>query len=90
MKGSNGGWKDFLTVYDKKVGISLSDRARRTPEALIAFLNGFSNDDDLKVIGQWNIILYFDSAYIKKDLVLSSLSLIASYCSYLFPIKVTF
>ncbi|KAL4567204.1 hypothetical protein LXL04_022780 [Taraxacum kok-saghyz] len=48
MKGSNGGWKEFLTVYDKKVGVSLSDPARRSPEALLAFLNTFTNVDDLK------------------------------------------
>lgn len=48
MKGSNGGWKDFLRVYDKKVGVSLSDPARRSPDALIAFLKTFSNADDLK------------------------------------------
>lgn len=48
LKGSNGGWKDFLSVYDKKVGISLSDPARRSPESLIAFLKTFTNADDLK------------------------------------------
>ncbi|XP_052625361.1 small RNA degrading nuclease 1 isoform X4 [Lactuca sativa] len=48
MKGSNGVWKDFLTVYAKKVGVSLSDPARRSPEALIAFLYTFSDADDLK------------------------------------------
>ncbi|XP_024975945.1 small RNA degrading nuclease 1 [Cynara cardunculus var. scolymus] len=60
MKGSNGGWKDFLSVYDKKVGISLSDPARRTPEALIAFLKTFSNDEDLK---------FFDKVVEKHDSV---------------------
>lgn len=49
MKGSNGGWKEFLAVYDKKIGVSLSDPARRSTEALIAFLNTFSDIDDLKV-----------------------------------------
>ncbi|GJU99736.1 small RNA degrading nuclease 1 [Tanacetum coccineum] len=48
MKGENGAWKDFLKVYDTKVGVSLSDPARRSPEALIAFLKTFSNVDDLK------------------------------------------
>ncbi|XP_071703169.1 small RNA degrading nuclease 1 [Rutidosis leptorrhynchoides] len=52
MKGSDGGWKDFLSVYDKKVGISLSDPARRSPEALIAFLKTFTNADDLKFFGK--------------------------------------
>ncbi|KAL8238119.1 hypothetical protein R6Q59_019200 [Mikania micrantha] len=48
MEGSNGGWKEFLSVYDKRFGKSLCDPARRTPEALIAFLKTFSNADDLK------------------------------------------
>ncbi|PWA54150.1 small RNA degrading nuclease 1 [Artemisia annua] len=48
MKGENGGWKDFLKLYDTKVGVSLSDPARRSPEALIAFLKTFTNVDDLK------------------------------------------
>nr|XP_043606552.1 small RNA degrading nuclease 1 [Erigeron canadensis] len=47
MKGSNGGWKDFLAVYDKN-GVSLSDPARRSEEALIGFLKTFTNADDLK------------------------------------------
>ncbi|MFS8033267.1 putative exoribonuclease II [Helianthus anomalus] len=48
MEGCNGGWKEFLSVYDKKLGKSLSDPARRAPDALIAFLKTFSNVDDLK------------------------------------------
>ncbi|KAK1419020.1 hypothetical protein QVD17_28176 [Tagetes erecta] len=48
MEGSNGGWKEFLSVYDKKVGKSLSDPARRSPDDLIAFVKTFSNADDLK------------------------------------------
>lgn len=58
MKGSNGGWKDFLIVYDKKIGVSLSDPARRTPETLIAFLNTFTDPDDLK---------FFDKVLEKHD-----------------------
>ncbi|KAI7739281.1 hypothetical protein M8C21_017511 [Ambrosia artemisiifolia] len=48
MEGSNGGWKEFLSVYDKKLGKSLSDPAKRAPDALLAFLNTFTNLDDLK------------------------------------------
>ncbi|KAK9053255.1 hypothetical protein SSX86_029888 [Deinandra increscens subsp. villosa] len=48
MEGSNGGWKEFLSVYDKKFGKSLSDPARRSPDALIAFLKTFTSVDDLK------------------------------------------
>ncbi|KAI3813376.1 hypothetical protein L1987_18098 [Smallanthus sonchifolius] len=58
MEGSNGGWKEFLTVYDKKFGKSLSDPARRSPDALIAFLKTFSNADDLK---------FFDKVVEKHD-----------------------
>lgn len=49
LKGSKGGWKEFLKSYDKKLGASVSDPARRSAEALIAFLNTFSRQDDLMV-----------------------------------------
>ncbi|XP_076900850.1 small RNA degrading nuclease 3-like [Bidens hawaiensis] len=48
MTGSNGDWKEFLTVYDKKLGKSLSDPAKRSPADLIAFLKTFTNEGDLK------------------------------------------
>lgn len=48
MEGDNGGWKDFLRVYDKKFGASMSDPARRTPEVLRAFLDTFKKEEDLK------------------------------------------
>lgn len=49
MKGSKGGWKEFLNFYDKKIGASLSDPSRRPPDTLLAFLKTFTQDDDLKV-----------------------------------------
>lgn len=49
MKGSKGGWKDFLQFYDKKFGHSMSDPARRSVEDLAAFLKTFTKDEDLKV-----------------------------------------
>lgn len=49
MAGSKGPWKDFLKFYDKKFGPSISDPARRPIESLAAFLNTFTEDDDLKV-----------------------------------------
>ncbi|KAL2531636.1 Small RNA degrading nuclease 3 [Abeliophyllum distichum] len=48
MVGSKGGWKDFLKFYDKKLGTSLSDPARRSVESLVAFLKTFSQENDLK------------------------------------------
>ena len=48
MKGSKGNWKEFLSVYDSKFGVSLSDPARRSTDSLVAFLTTFS-EDDLKV-----------------------------------------
>ncbi|KAK1439014.1 hypothetical protein QVD17_04829 [Tagetes erecta] len=48
MEGSNGGWKEFISVYDKRFGKSLSDPAKRSHEALIAFLKTFTNADHLK------------------------------------------
>lgn len=50
MEGSKGGWKQFLSSYDKKNGASLSDPSRRSPEVLLAFLSTFTEEEDLKVI----------------------------------------
>lgn len=50
MAGSKGHWKDFLKIYDKKLGTSLSDPSRRSVDDLVAFLKTFIQDDDLKVI----------------------------------------
>ncbi|KAF6174776.1 hypothetical protein GIB67_031300 [Kingdonia uniflora] len=52
MKGDKGGWKEFLLVYDKKMGTSVSDPARRSKDDLAAFLNTFTNGDDLKVFAR--------------------------------------
>ena len=56
MKGSIGTWKEFLSVFDKKFGSSLSDPTRRSTDALAAFLNTFSEKDDLKVINLTNAV----------------------------------
>ncbi|CAN4109613.1 unnamed protein product [Withania somnifera] len=45
MKGSKGGWKDFLRSYDKKFGDSLSDPSKRSIDVLLEFLKTFSEDD---------------------------------------------
>ena len=56
MKGSKGSWKEFLSVFDRKFGSSLSDPTRRSTDALAAFLNTFSQKDDLKVINLTNAV----------------------------------
>ncbi|KZV40586.1 small RNA degrading nuclease 3-like [Dorcoceras hygrometricum] len=48
MAGSKGQWKDFLKVYDKKFGTSLSDPSRRNIESLDAFLKTFAKSSDLE------------------------------------------
>lgn len=52
MEGTAGGWKEFLTSYDKKFGSSLSDPARRSKDALSSFLKTFTKEDDLKFIAK--------------------------------------
>ncbi|KAF7130539.1 hypothetical protein RHSIM_Rhsim10G0113000 [Rhododendron simsii] len=47
MMGSKGNWKQFLAVYDKQFGASLSDPAKRSVDALASFLKTFSQEDDL-------------------------------------------
>ncbi|TVU16371.1 hypothetical protein EJB05_39930, partial [Eragrostis curvula] len=44
LKGSDGGWKDFLARNDKKFGASVSDPKKRTRDVLLAFLQTFSKD----------------------------------------------
>ncbi|XP_059296325.1 small RNA degrading nuclease 1-like [Lycium ferocissimum] len=53
MKGSSGGWKDFLRSHDKKFGVSLSDPSKRSVDVLLAFLKTFSQDD----------LKYFDKVF---------------------------
>ncbi|CAL1372095.1 unnamed protein product [Linum trigynum] len=49
-KGTKGSWKEFLNVYDKKFGSSLSDPGKRPKEALASFLQTFSGEDDSKFV----------------------------------------
>jgi RNA exonuclease 1 len=44
LKGSDGGWKDFLVKNDRKLGSSASDPKKRTRGFLLAFLLTFSKD----------------------------------------------
>ena len=50
MKGTKGGWKEFLKVHDKEFGASLNDPTKRSNDVLLAFLKSFVKEDDLKVI----------------------------------------
>lgn len=50
LKGTEGGWKDFLNTYDKKLGSSLSDPLRRSNGCLVSFLKTFTKENELKVI----------------------------------------
>ncbi|XP_010270848.1 PREDICTED: small RNA degrading nuclease 1-like isoform X2 [Nelumbo nucifera] len=52
MKGAAGGWKEFLDHYDKKLGSSLSDPARRSIDVLAAFLKTFTKEEDLKIFAK--------------------------------------
>ncbi|KAK9678509.1 hypothetical protein RND81_11G216400 [Saponaria officinalis] len=47
MKGDKGDWKEFLTVFDKKFGASMSDPAKRTADELRAFLLTFKEHKDI-------------------------------------------
>ncbi|CAI0405723.1 unnamed protein product [Linum tenue] len=49
-KGTKGSWKEFLNVYDKKFGSSLSDPGKRPKDALASFLQTFSGEDDSKFV----------------------------------------
>uniref|UniRef100_A0A2P2KGS1 Exonuclease n=1 Tax=Rhizophora mucronata TaxID=61149 RepID=A0A2P2KGS1_RHIMU len=48
LQGGNGSWKQFLNVYDRKFGSSLSDPARRPREALVSFLQTFTEKAHVK------------------------------------------
>ncbi|KAK1586371.1 hypothetical protein Q3G72_001925 [Acer saccharum] len=50
MRGTVGGWKDFLNLYDKKFGCSVSDPSRRSDYELSSFLKTFNKKKDLKFI----------------------------------------
>ncbi|XP_010484526.1 PREDICTED: small RNA degrading nuclease 3 isoform X1 [Camelina sativa] len=52
LEGENGGWKEFLNVYDKKFGSSLSDPARRSNDVLVAFLMSFKKKEDMQLIAR--------------------------------------
>lgn len=49
LEGDNGGWKEFLNSYDKKLGSSLSDPSRRSNDVLVAFLSSFKKKEDVQV-----------------------------------------
>ncbi|KAL1196506.1 Small RNA degrading nuclease 3 [Cardamine amara subsp. amara] len=52
LKGENGEWKEFLNVYDKKFGSSLSDPSRRSNDVLVAFLMTFKKKEDIQLLAR--------------------------------------
>lgn len=49
LKGSKGGWKEFLNIHDRKFGASVGDPARRSPDDLVAFIKTFTKEDNVKL-----------------------------------------
>ncbi|WCJ31265.1 small RNA degrading nuclease 3 [Euphorbia peplus] len=64
-QGDKGGWKDFLNVFDTKIGSSLSDPSRRTRETLLAFILSFTQIDDLKFLDHY-VRSHFNREVIKQ------------------------
>ncbi|KAJ4877631.1 Small RNA degrading nuclease 3 [Raphanus sativus] len=52
LEGDNGGWKEFLNSYDKKLGSSLSDPSRRSNDVLVAFLSSFKKKEDVQLLAR--------------------------------------
>ncbi|KAL8137837.1 hypothetical protein V2J09_003838 [Rumex salicifolius] len=52
MGGEKGGWKEFLKVYDTKLGDSLSDPARRSADVLMAFIKTFKEESDIQLFAK--------------------------------------
>ncbi|GLT49397.1 hypothetical protein SLA2020_229550 [Shorea laevis] len=48
LKGTQGDWKEFLNINDRKFGSSLSDPSKRSNEFLVSFLKTFTAENDLK------------------------------------------
>ncbi|OWM82149.1 hypothetical protein CDL15_Pgr001723 [Punica granatum] len=58
MKSNKGAWKDFLNAHDRKFGASISDPSKRTKDILVAFLNSFTDQNDVKFLMkvlQWHL-----------------------------------
>ncbi|KAI4324845.1 hypothetical protein MLD38_030297 [Melastoma candidum] len=45
LKGTEGGWKEFLNVYDKEMGDRVSDPSKKSKNVLVAFLKTFSSQN---------------------------------------------
>ncbi|ESQ54057.1 hypothetical protein EUTSA_v10024938mg [Eutrema salsugineum] len=52
LEGRNVGWKEFLNVYDKQAGSSLSDPSRRSKDVLVAFLSTLEKKQDIKLLAR--------------------------------------
>lgn len=49
LKGSYGGWKEFLDRFDGKFGNHISDPGKRAVVILKDFINSFSKEEHVKV-----------------------------------------
>ncbi|MCL7038924.1 hypothetical protein MKW94_016331 [Papaver nudicaule] len=47
MKGSKGGWEEFLNFHDRKFGASLNDPKRRSADDMVSFLETFTEEADI-------------------------------------------
>jgi hypothetical protein len=68
LKGSDGGWKDFLARSDRKWGASVSDPEKRTTDVLLSFLLTFSKGWYLG----YSVLLAFVGGGFETPLLLSS------------------
>ncbi|KAG5241469.1 small RNA degrading nuclease [Salix suchowensis] len=64
-RGSQGSWKQFLNVYERKFGSGFSDPARRSRDSLVAFLQTFTDDDGLKFVD--NVIRSLSNCEMLKE-----------------------
>ncbi|CAK7337728.1 unnamed protein product [Dovyalis caffra] len=69
-KGSQGDWKQFLNVYDRKFGSGFSDPARRSRDSLVAFLQTFNDEDGLKFVD--NVLRSHSNCEMLKEIIKES------------------
>ncbi|KAH8503320.1 hypothetical protein H0E87_014556 [Populus deltoides] len=70
-RGSQGSWKQFLNVYEKKFGSGFSDPARRSRDSLVAFLQTFTDEDGLKFVD--NVLRSLSNCEMLKETMKESL-----------------
>ncbi|KAF9678538.1 hypothetical protein SADUNF_Sadunf07G0045200 [Salix dunnii] len=70
-RGSQGSWKQFLNVYERKFGSGFSDPARRSRDSLVAFLQTFTDEDGLKFVD--NVLRSLSNCEMLKETMKESL-----------------